>query len=178
MRVVNRLLVALLSLAVAGAGLLTAAEVLVARTSWPHDPPLVVPYNDWLDHLRPYVWTDLTVRLGSIAAIVVGLLLVIAAIAGRERRVELTSERPDIEPSTSRRALARALRNDAAKVEGVASTRARVGRRRARVAATIRLGDTDVTEQALRTALTERLESISLVEPPKLGVKVTSRRPQ
>src|SRR5689334_16349291 len=107
MRIVNRVLVALLALAVAGAGLLTAAEVLVARTSWPQDPPLVVPYDTWLDHLRPYIWDDTTVRLGSVAAIVAGALLLAAAVLGRERRINLTPEQPDVEPSTSPRALAR-----------------------------------------------------------------------
>jgi len=178
MRIVNRVLVALLALAVAGAGLLTAAEVLVARTSWPQDPPLVVPYDTWLDHLRPYIWDDTTVRLGSIAAIVAGALLLAAALLGRERRINLTPEQPDVEPSTSPRALARALRNDAGRVEGVISARARIRHRRAKVAATIRIGDPAVTTRLLHESLTDRLEHISLTQPRKLAVKVTSRRPQ
>jgi hypothetical protein len=176
MRILNRLLVALLSLAIAGAGLLTAAEVLVARTSWPHDPPLVVPYDHWLRVLRPHTWDQTAVRLICIGVLIIGVLLVVAAATAQERRMPLVSAHPDVEMSTTRRALARALRKDASQVDGVATVSSRVSRRTARVVATIRIGDEGAVERELQSRLTERLESISLAGTPRLGVTVKTRR--
>ncbi len=178
MRAVNRLVVALLSLAIAGAGLLAAAEVLVARTSWPHKPPLVVPYNSWLDHLRPHIWNETVVRLGSIAAIVVGLLLIVAAVVGRERRVRMVSAHPDVEVSTSRRSLARTLRKEAGAVDGVGTAVARVRKHTATISATSGLHDTDELEQRLRGTVTSRLSDIALAETPRLVVRVRPGRPE
>jgi hypothetical protein len=178
MRAVNRLVVALLSLVIAGAGLLAAAEVLVARTSWPHKPPLVVPYNSWLDYLRPHTWNETVVRLISIAAIVVGLLLVVAAIVGRERRVRMVSAHPDVDMSTSRRSLARTLRKEAGAVDGVGSATARVRKHTARISATARLGDPGEVEQRVRSTVTSRLGDIALVETPRLAVRVRAERPE
>jgi uncharacterized protein DUF6286 len=178
MRAVNRLVVALLSLAIAGAGLLAAAEVLVAQTSWPHKPPLVVPYNSWLDYLRPHTWNETVVRLGSIAAIVVGLLLLVAAVVGRERRVQMISAHPDVDLSTSRRSLARTLRKEAGAVDGVGSATARVRKHTATISATARLGDPAEVEQRVRSTVTSRLGDIALAETPKLTVRVRPGRPE
>jgi len=176
MRSANRLIVALLALVIAGAGLLTAAEVLVARTSWPHDPPLVVPYDDWLRYLRPHTWDENVVRLICIGVIVLGVLLIVAAVLGREHRVALRSDSPDIHLSTSRGSLVRALRKDAAKVPGVEAASARIGRRHATVAATVRLADPDAVQEQLRTSLTERLTGMALTTAPGLTVRIKGRR--
>lgn len=176
MRAVNRLIAAVFALAVAGAGLLTAAEVLVARTGWPHDPPLVVPYDRWLRTLRPHGWADTVVLLSCVGVAVLGVLLILAALVGREKRIRLSSEDPDLDMSTSPRSLSRALRNDARSVDGVGTASARVRQRKAKVTAEVRLGEPTAVEQELETTLSERLRTLSLATPPKLVVRVSAAK--
>lgn len=176
MRLVNRLLCALLALAVAGAGLLTAAEVVVARTNWPTDPPLVVPYDHWLTALQTHSWSAGIVLGAAIASVVLGLLLVAASISGRERRIALAATGPDTDASTSRRSVARALRHDAATVDGIGSAGARWRRRSAVVRAQVRLGDPAAIEAAVTDAATHRLTSLELAETPALSVRVSDER--
>lgn len=176
MRLVNRLLAAIIAAGIAAAGFLTAAEVLVARTGWPHDPPLVVPYDRWLSSLRPHAWDQPAVRIGCIGAIVVGLLLVGAAVFGRERRVRLLSDRPDVDTSTSYRSVERALRNEAAMIDAVTHTSAHVGRSTAKVDATIRLGDPRPVEERLHAAVHERISELAPVLPPRVTVSVHAVR--
>lgn len=176
MRLVNRLLATIAAAAIAAAGFLTAAEVLVARTGWPHDPPLVVPYDRWLSDLRPHAWNQPAVRIGCIAAIVVGLLLVVAAVFGRERRVWLVSHRPDVEVSTSFRSVERALRNAAAMIDAVTQASAHLGRSTAKVDATIRLGDPRPIEERLHAAVHERISELAPVLPPRVTVSVHAVR--
>ncbi len=175
MRIVNRLLAAILALVIAGAGLLTAVEVLVAQTGWA-TPPLVVPYDQWLATLRAHNWNDTPVLLIAIGAIVVGLMLILAAAADRDRSVHMTSERREIHASTSRRSLARALQHEAASVDGVGSARAKVRRRKARVNAQVRIGDPDVIAEALRAAISGRLQKLPLQAPPAVRIHVAGPR--
>jgi hypothetical protein len=175
MRIVNRLLAAILALAIAGAGLLTAVEVLVAQTNWA-TPPLLVPYDQWLTTLLAHAWKDTPVLLISIGVIVVGLLLILAAAADRDRSLRMIFTRPEIHASTSRRSLARALENEAAAVDGVGSAKAKVRRRKARVNAQIRIGDPDVISETLRTAIAARLRQLPLQNPPEVRIHVAGPR--
>lgn len=174
MRIVNRLLAAILALAIAGAGLLTAVEVLVAQTGWA-TPPLLVPYDQWLTTLRAHTWKDTPVLLIAIGVIVVGLLLILAAAADRDRSLRMIFDRPEIHATTSRRSLARALEHEAAAVDGVGSAKAKV-RRKARVNAQIRIGDPDVISETLRTAIAARLRQLPLQNPPEVRIHVAGPR--
>lgn len=176
MRFVNRLLAAILALVIAGAGLLTATEVLVVQAGWVKNPPLVVPYDQWLTTLRAHTWKDTSVLLIAIGALVLGLLLILAAIAGRDRTFAMLFGRPEVHPTTTRRSLSRTLQHEAAAVDGVGSARAKVRRRRAKVKAQARLGDPDAVAAAVRTAVGERLDGLPLQKPPTLSVRVTAAR--
>lgn len=172
MRAINRLLAAVLALAIAGAGVLIALEVLVARTGWPQEDPLVVPWDRWREDLRPHGWDETNVRLLCIAAIVLGLLLLIAALAARERRVQLTSADTDVDLSTSRSSLARALRKEATTVDGVGSAKAKIKRHSARVRARSRFGSGPNVREELQNHLQERLTSLSPVPARDLDVEI------
>lgn len=174
MRAINRLLAAIVALAIAGAGVLIAIEVLVARTGWPQDDPLIVPWDRWRDDARPHSWDETTVRLICIAAIIVGLLLIISALSARERRVQLASSHPDIDLSTSRSSLARALRKEATTVDGVGSVKAKIKRHTARVRAHSRFGAGPNVYEDLQNHLQERLTALSPVPDRGLDLEVHS----
>lgn len=178
MRALSRLVSALLALAVAGAGGLTAAEVLIARVHWGWlpDPPLVVPYNTWLRELRAHNWSQDLPLWGSIGGIVVGLLLLLLAARSHERRVPLQSSAPDVHMTTSRRSLAHVLSTAAKQVEAVSDARASVGRTTARVRATLRLGDPDEVRERVRAAAQSRLDGLPLARRPRLVVSINDGR--
>jgi Family of unknown function (DUF6286) len=177
-RAFNRLLCALLALAIAGAGGLTAAEVFIARVhwSWLPDPPLVVPYDTWLREFRAHEWSQRVVMIGSIAGIVGGLILILLGIFAIERRVQMTASRSEIDLSTSRRSLARFLDHDAQTVDGVAGAKVKVGRRTAKVRAAVRLGDPQEVRETLRGRLQDRLDDLPLVRRPTLSVRISDAR--
>jgi hypothetical protein len=107
-----------------------------------------------------------------IAAIVLGLLLLLAALGGRERRVQLTSAHPDVDMSTSRDSLARALRKEATTVDGVSTAKAKIKRNSARVRARSRFGSGPNVNVELQNHLQERLTALSLVPSRDLDVEV------
>ncbi|MGI9093703.1 MAG: DUF6286 domain-containing protein [Mycobacteriales bacterium] len=177
MRLINRLLAAVLALALAAAGGLAAAEVFVARTSWtPANPPLVVPYDRWLATLRDHHWNQTPVLLISIGAIVLGLLFIVAGLGGRERRIRLVSDSADVAASTSARSLRRVLRRDAATVDGVARARTRARAGRARVRVDVRLGEPSEVEAEIRDVVTARIGGLGLARQPALSVRADDAR--
>lgn len=176
LRAVNRIVSALLALGVVVAGVLTAMEVVVARTGWPEDGPLVVPYDDWLETLRDRTWDDVWVLLVCIGITLIGLLLILAAAAGGERRIPLRSERPDIQMSISPASLARAVTHGISSIDGISDPRAAIGRRRAVVQAKARLGDPAALQTAVREQAQQRIDALPLAEPPQLVVRVDDAR--
>lgn len=178
MRALNRLVSALLALAVIGAGGLAAAEVFVARVHWGWLPgaPLVVPYDTWLKELRAHHWSDTIVLVGSIGGIVAGLVLLSLAASAKERRIQMDASHPEIDLSTSRRSLARVLAHDAEEIEGVGGASAGVRNKTAKVRARLRLGDPDEVREAVRARAQARLDSLPLRRRPKLSVDVSDSR--
>lgn len=175
MRAFNRIVAALFALAIVGAGGLTAAEVVVARTTWAH-VPLIVPYNDWLTTLKQHSWHQTYVVLISIGVLLVGLLLILASLRGGEKQIPLTADRDDVAASTSPRALARTLSNEAAMIDGIDSTSAKASRRKVKVRARVRLGEPTVVAPQVGDAVRARLAALPLAKPPRLSVKVTDGR--
>jgi hypothetical protein len=176
LRATNRIVSALLALSVVAAGALTAAEVVVARTGWPDDGPLVVPYDDWLATLRERTWDDVWVLLVCIGITLIGLLLILAAAAGGERRIPLHSGRSDIQMSISPASLARALTHHVSSIDGISDPRAAIGRRKAVLHAKARLGDPAALQSAVREQAQQRLDALPLEQPPQLTVRVDDAR--
>lgn len=172
MRLLNRLLAALLALALLGLALLIVIEVAAHLLN---DGPALVPYDTWVERLRTVPWTDTVVRLVAIGAALVGLLLLLSALTARDRRFVLPTELPDLTLTTSPRAVARMLRRRAEMVSGVSSATAVVGRHRARVEAVVPFRDPDQAEYELNQVLSQALGSVPWKHHPTLWVAVQSR---
>lgn len=171
-RLVNRLLAALLALGLLGVALLTAIEVVGAVVD---EAPVLVPYDDWLSALRTTPWQDNIVRIVAGSVVALGVVLIFASLGARDRRFVLPTELPNLTLTTSPRAVARMLRRRAEMVSGVKQASAVVTRHRARVVALVPLGDPDRAEEELYESLSAALGSVPWKKQPTLYVGVQAR---
>lgn len=90
MRPLNRLVGFLLGLALAGAGGITVAEVILAAVGHSF---VVIPADRWLHTLRTTEWSSEMATIGSAVAAALGLILLVTEFwPRRPRRVRLAGE--------------------------------------------------------------------------------------
>lgn len=125
---------------------------------------------DWAATHGP---ADSAVRIGGTVAAATGAwLLACALLPGLRRRLRMATPAPEVRAALDRTAAARTLRERALGVPGVVGARVRVGRRRARVRATVGYGDLkEVRAEAVRVLGAGLLE-LGLARPPALRVGV------
>lgn len=172
MRLLNRLLAALLSLALIVAGGLVVIEVVVQRlgrspvTNWPRV----------LDWSRRTPWQQGSVRVACILLALAGVLLLAAELKrSRPSRLPVRSEATDA--AYTRRGVASAIRSAVNGVDGISSASVSVSRRKVKVEATT-AGLQPFTAETLReptiAAARQRLDSLELQSPPALSVEVST----
>jgi hypothetical protein len=175
MRLLNRLLAALLSLALAVAGVVVVIEVVAQRLG--RRPVLL----DW-QHLHDWAgrtpWQQGSVRVACLLLAVLGLLLLVAELKrSRPNRLAVRSEATDA--AYTRRGVAATVRSAVNQVDGINSAAVSVGRRKITVEATT-AGLQPFTAETLREPATEaarrRLDALELQAPPALSVQVSTRR--
>ena len=179
MRLINRVLAALLALAVIVVGALVVIEVVV---HWFTDKPAIVHWHDsysWAERTR---WNQGSVRVTAIALLVVGLLLLAAEL--RRAKVSRLAADPDqtnttgIDTAYTRRGAAAAVRSVVMDVDGVRSAKVAVGRRKVTVDAVAGVRDkaTAQTFKApIKAAAQQRLDSLKLKSAPSVSVNVVPR---
>jgi len=169
----RRLLGALLALAIAALGVLLVLEAggrLLDRGSF-----ALVDYPSVVDDLSGRPWSDGLVRVAAIAAILVGLLVLVAALRRTPR--PLLMQAPDgLRCEIPPREVARVLEITAGRVSGVRASKARVNSRTARVTASTRLRDTGELEQQVADACTGRLDALVLARQPRTRVSIRRSR--
>jgi hypothetical protein len=170
-RIVNRVLAAVLALALLVGGLLAAVEIVVAGFG---RKPWLVPHDRWYRSARTRSWQSAPPRWIFIGLVVAGLGLLVAQLARRRPTVlELT---PAAVPAdVARRSLERALVREASRVDGVAAAKVKVDKDRAEVLATTNRRRSDELEPRVVQALDRRVGSLGLARPPAVRVKVRSR---
>jgi hypothetical protein len=178
-RLANRVLGALLSLALACLGALLIIEVAADRLG---DRPVLVnwhPAYRWATHTT---WASGSIRVAAGILLVLGLVLLIAELKpARVSRVAADPDQagaPGMDTAYTRRGVAAAVRSAATDVDGVRGASVKVGRRKVAVTATAAALDRTAA-QALREPVTAatraRLAALSLRHAPALSVRVTSR---
>jgi hypothetical protein len=179
MRLINRLLAALLALALIAVSVLLIIEVIVDRAS--HRTAIVnwhTAYH-WAQH---NAWTAGSIRVTCGILIVVGLVLLIAEL--KPARVSRLPADPAeagadaIDTAYTRRGLAAAIRSAVIAVDGVRSTSVKVKRRKVKIAATASAQDRTAA-RSLRDPITDaarqRLSALKLRRTPSVSVRVAPR---
>jgi len=171
MRVANRVVAALLALALMVGGLLVAVEIVVAgfdRRPW------VLPHDRWYRSARLRSWESAPARWIFIALLAAGLLLLF---------LQLVRRRPTVLPLTDgavpadlgRRSLERSLARTASDLDGVAAARVKIGEARAEVVATTNRRQAGDLQARVAEAIEGRVQSLGLARPPGVRVKVHTR---
>lgn len=171
MRVLLRVLSPLLALVVAAAGALLTIEV-AAGWNASTDAGLILDWPEWRAALEERTWHSSGARWAAGGLAVVGLALVVIALAGRRQDIELTGPTPDVTVTTTPRALARLVRLRVAAADGVD---------RASVAASprvvsVRARASGVAAEALLPVVRDRVDGVLAAlrpaRPPKVTVRV------
>jgi hypothetical protein len=172
-RLVNRLLAALLSIALIVVGVLVVVEVVAQRLG---KQPAIVHWHSSFDWARRTQWQQGSVRVTCILLAVAGLLL-LALELKRSRPSRLTVNSDEADTAYTRRGVAAAIGNAVGNVDGINSTKVAVKRRKVRVAATT-AGLQPYTAEALQEPATlaaqQRLDALELQPAPTLSVRVTT----
>jgi hypothetical protein len=179
MRLANRVLAALLSLALIVVSVLLIAEVIADRTS--HHAAIVnwrSAYN-WAGHTT---WNADSIRVICGILILAGLVLLIAEL--KPARVSRLPADPSeagadaVDTAYTRRGLAAAIRSAVTAVDGVRSTAVKVRRRKVRIAATASAQDRAAARSLhdpIADAARQRLTALKLRRTPSVAVRVSPR---
>jgi Family of unknown function (DUF6286) len=173
-RLVNRLLAALLALAIVVVGVLVVIEVIADRLN---DRPAIVHWQHAYEWAHRTEWQSGSVRVTFIVAAVLGLILLLLELKPRRpSRMRIDSDQTDA--AYTRRGVAASVHAAVTDVDGISRAAVRVRRHRIRVAATT-AGVAPYTADALREPATQaaqaRLEELQLKPVPSLAVRVTTR---
>lgn len=177
MRLVNRLLAAVLALVLAGAAGILVVEVvarLIGRG------PVVTDWSrigSWADSTT---WSAPAVLAAGIVAMVLGVVLLVAEFApSRPVRFAAAAGVEGVDTGYTRRGVAGAVRSAAEGVDGVASASVAVGRRSVRVAATAVASTPDAVRSLtdpVTAAVNERIDRLGLAHRPRLAVTTRAGR--
>lgn len=174
MRLFNRLLAALISVALVVIGVLVVVEVIADRLG---KAPAIVHWHQAYNWAHRTPWQQGSVRVACIALAVIGLILLLAELK-RSRPSRLRTTSTDVDSAYSRRGVAGAVRSAVARVDGINHADVTVKRRRVKVAATT-AGLQPFTAESLRepvsTAAQQRLDTLELDPAPSLSVRVSTR---
>ncbi|HEY0933194.1 MAG TPA: DUF6286 domain-containing protein [Trebonia sp.] len=176
MRVANRPLAFILAAALLAVTVVVIAEVIGFAV---HHSPLLIHWTTWSAWAAKTHWADFVVRFWAAVLIVIGLVLLALELKpSRVTRLPLESASKATDAAVTRRGLARMLRAEATRVDGINSAAVKVRRRRARVtAASGARGQAAASALAdpLTQALSERLDSLGIRHAPRLSVRVVPR---
>jgi hypothetical protein len=170
--ILNRIIIVLLGLALAAAGVLLVAETIAAAVS---APPLLLDRSLIDSRLAEMSWTDVEVDVTIAILIGLGALLLLAQLIPRQPDALPLRAGQGREAEVDRKALAGLIAARAGADRDVLSARAEVTRRAAKVDARALPGaDVGSARARLGQMLSEALGAIDLARP--LRQKVTVRR--
>lgn len=176
MRLVNRILVATLGLALVGASVVGLVEMVFATFD---RGPWAIPYDDWKNWAEENRWDDAR-ALGWVFAglVVAGAMLLAAQIVRRRPSAFLLHDDPVAASEIPQREVQRTVRRAVEDVEGVESADVRLGRGRLRVRARSHLRHPEGVDERIQSAVRGRLAEVGIEQVPKLMVAVQPREDQ
>jgi hypothetical protein len=179
MRLINRVLAALLSLALIAVSLLLIIEVIVDRAS---HRTAIVNWHTAYHWAQRNSWAAGSIRVTSGILVLIGLVLLIAEL--KRPRVSRFAADPagagadGIDTAYTRRGLAAAIRSAVTAVDGVRSVAVKVKRRNVKIAAIASAQDRAAARSLrdpIAEAARERLTALKLRRSPSVLVRVAPR---
>ena len=176
MRILNRIVSAVLALVLLVGGVLVALEILFGFLG--RERPLVLPWDDWYADARATAWSDPDLRLAFVLMIVAGvLLLLLQAWSRRPVAVAMAGHDGGTSADLDRRGLERWLSARLSKVDGVAGADVKVRKQGAVVDADTAGRETERVRDLLRVEAHNALDELDLASTMPVKVSVRSRRP-
>lgn len=177
MRIVNRVLGTILSLALVVAGLLLALEVVVAALGF---DPVLVPWPDWYAAAGTTTWDQSALRSTLLIVALAGLVLLFLEFRRAPvSRLPVGDPAPGVDTAYTRRGVARSMDAALADIHGVRSVTTRVGRRDLRISTVSQSGEPEAA-QALRETVTaaaqRRVGELALHPAPRISVTTKARK--
>ena len=174
MRIVGRIVAALLALALLVGALLVVLEILLAGLG---QPALVIPYTTWYQGALQNPWSNPAIRLLCIGLILAGLVLLYLSLAARRPLgFPLTSSDDSVDALVKRKGLEGSLARSAMSVEGVSEARVKIKKAgTAQVSATTNRRVEGDLKERIHSAVASRLASVDLASPTDVVVNVRTR---
>ena len=173
MRHVNRVLAALLSVALIAAGALLIIEVIAQRLG---SAPALIAWPDVYAWGSRTTWDETVIRVSCIAMSVVGaVLLVLELKRPRVRRLTVAGEPEGVDIAYTRSGVARAVQGAAAGVDGIRNASVRVARRSVRLTALSASTETSAAKSLMEPvsrAAQQQIDDLRLDPPPRLAVSM------
>jgi len=174
-RLLTRLVSAVLAIVLLVGGVAVAVEILVAAIG--REQPLWLPWDEWRRTGVETPWSDPVTRTVLIAVVAVGFLLLFLLFAPRRARaVPLAHRVAGAEADLDRGGLERWLEGRMARVDGVAAATVRVRRGAARVRASTPARETADVRERVRAAASAALGELDLASALPVRVAVDSAR--
>jgi hypothetical protein len=179
MRLINRVLAALLSLALIVSGALLIIEVIAYRVG---NRPALVHWPRAYTWSRNTTWNAGSIRVTCVILILLGLVLLIAEL--KPARVTRLAADPSqagatgVDTAYTRRGVSAAVRTAVTGVDGIRGAAVKVKRRKVTVKAAAAAKDRAAAQslrEPVRIAADERLGSLGLRRLPSVSVRVTPR---
>jgi hypothetical protein len=176
MRIANRLLAFIVSVALIVVGVTVIVEVIAARSG---AAPVIIGWHSILRWGQRNTWKATSVELACVISTVVGLLLLLPQLR-RRRPTRLKVAAGDAtDAALSRKGVVVSVRGAVGDVEGIASSQVKVGHRRIRVAA-VSAGATAQTAEASKSAVQDAarkaVDELRLTANRRLRVTVASSK--
>ncbi|MCW3844351.1 alkaline shock response membrane anchor protein AmaP [Micromonospora yasonensis] len=179
MRIANRLLAFLLSLALTLGAVLVLIEIVAYAVG---AKAIVLDWPGLYRWASGTTWGSGIVRLVGVGLAVIGLLLLAAQLNPRRPdRLRLQAVDSATDAAITRRGLARTLRDAAIEVDGVHDAHVTVGRHLVRVRAEVHDGaapSVDSLHAAVASAAQHRLDALRLAMAPALSVRIRQEEQQ
>ncbi len=173
-RSTNRIVSALLALALAVGGVVVAVEVVLAALG---REPWLLPHDGWLASARETTWEDRSARLLFLALALAGLALLVLELARRRPpALEMASRADGVRADLDRHGIERWLATRLGDVDGATAVKAKIGPRAVDVTAETPQREVDEVQQRLERTAQDHLNELDLARPLAARAKVTSRR--
>lgn len=171
--VLNRVLSALIALALLAAGLLATVECVLAALK---RPGWIVPRAQWADALKGVTWQDPIVRGVAAGAVVLGLLLLITALRrGAPGTLALPTTTEGVNVRAHRRGVERSVVSAVRRTDGVTGATAHASRRKVTVVARTSLRDSGDLRSTVQRAVDAQVSEMGLGDRLRSSVSVDSR---